>query len=137
MLQRKSAFSLIEIVIVLLILGILMVSFKQMFQPKNQDLVYSQNCINMLYGEIQNFANASMTSKGLYTGGETYFPEQYIITQDPKTNSIALQYSSGQNAITRKNFQLSGGVPNNFYCNNKNGSQTVMSGHEITITTNK
>ncbi|NOZ45084.1 MAG: prepilin-type N-terminal cleavage/methylation domain-containing protein [bacterium] len=65
--HQYHGFSLIEMMIVLLIVGIMISAMKSVFTPKNQDTLYAQNCINNIYGELNNFLNASMTSKNLYT----------------------------------------------------------------------
>jgi prepilin-type N-terminal cleavage/methylation domain-containing protein len=86
----KKGFSLIEIMMVLLLLGILIVAFKPAFQPKNQNELYGQSCVNMIHGELVNFLNSAMTSKNLFSGNTSISAERYTITVNEITDTITL-----------------------------------------------
>jgi len=130
--KQQKWFTLLEIIIVLLLIGILMVAFKQIFQPKDQNTLYGQSCVNILYGEINNFVNAGMTSKNIYTGEKSITVQKYIIEVEENIDTIKLSYQIWLNTTwNRKIYNLSGGVPNNFYC------QSTQYNIKLSWTTNR
>lgn len=63
--MKKKGFSFLEILIVIMIVGILFVTFRSSFQIKNKDILYGQSCIETIYGEINNFLHAAISSKSV------------------------------------------------------------------------
>ncbi len=132
----KSWFTLIEMLIVLVLVGILMTAFKTIFQTKDQTTLYAQNCINMVYGELNNFLNSAMTSKWLYTGNQTIYPDFYQIAFKESNNRIDLIYQNKDFSGIQKTYMFSWWTPKNFNCYN-NSYHVAMSGNstrDITMT---
>jgi len=50
-----------------MIVSILFVAFRSSFQIKNKDVLYGQACIETLYGQVNNFLHAGLSSKSLFT----------------------------------------------------------------------
>ena len=96
--HKKSWFSFLEILIVMMIVGILFVTFRSSFQVKNKDVLYGQACIETLYGQVNNFLHAGLSSKSLFTWTTAIFPDQYIISFKPTSGEIALSYK--ENGVT-------------------------------------
>ncbi len=63
--KKRKGFSFLEMLIVMMIVGILFVVFRSAFQVKNKDLLYGEACIETIYGEINNFLHAAVSSKSL------------------------------------------------------------------------
>ena len=108
MYKKRKAFSFIEMLIVLLIIGVLFMAFRSSFQIKNKDILYSQACIETVYGQINNFINAGLSSKSLSTGNVPIFPDQYIINFDPALQTIQLKYKLGHTYYIYSNITFTG-----------------------------
>lgn len=85
-------FTLLEVLIVIMIISVLFVAFRSSFQIKNKDLAYGQTCIETLYGQVNNFLHAGISSKSISSGTDAIFPDQYIITFKPSQQLIQLSY---------------------------------------------
>ncbi len=92
--DKKSWFSFLEILIVMMIVGILFVAFRSSFQVKNKDVLYGQACIETLYGQVNNFLHAGLSSKSINSWGTQIFPDQYIISFNPWSWTIVLSYET-------------------------------------------
>ncbi|MFA6255604.1 MAG: type II secretion system protein [Candidatus Absconditabacterales bacterium] len=90
--HKKSGFSFLEILVVMMIVSILFVVFRGSFQIKNKDIAYGQACIETLYGQVNNFLHAGLSSKSLFSGTTAIFPDQYIISFNPAQQLIQLKY---------------------------------------------
>lgn len=113
--KTKKGFSFLEILIVIMIVGILFVTFRSSFQIKNKDILYGQTCIETIYGEINNFLHAAVSSKSLNSWGTQIFPDTYIITFDPTTQHIHLWYEAQWNPYyIYRSISVTGDVNN--YC---------------------
>ena len=91
-----------------MIVGILFVAFRSSFQIKNKDVLYGQACIETLYGEVNNFVHAGLTSKSLFSGVIAIFPDQYTIRFDPSQQLIELGYEEGGSGHIYKSIELTG-----------------------------
>jgi len=102
-----------------MLLGILILAFKQIFNPKNQDDLYAQSCINILDWEINNFINSAMTNKQLYYQEEKQQASQYFITIQEATWDIILSFNTGLNQTKNiyKNYKLDGAETTKIHCN--------------------
>lgn len=98
--DKKRGFSFLEMLIVIMIVGILFVVFKTSFQVKNKDVLYGQACIETIYGEINNFLHAAISSKSINSWGTQIFPDTYIISFIPAEQSIKLWYQSPWNSYS-------------------------------------
>ncbi len=117
--SNKKGFTLLELVIVIIIISILMVSLKSSFQIKNKDILYGQACIENIYGQVNNFMHAWISSKSLYTTtGGKIFPDQYIFNFSTLGQKITLLYNSGGVVQTYKTISLSGNS-NIAYCSSE------------------
>lgn len=106
---------MLEMLIVIMIVGILFVAFRSSFQIKNKDVLYGQTCIETLYGQINNFVYAGLSSKVIFSGTTKHFPDQYIITFNPSTQNISLNYQENTTPYIYSSIDLSGGTNIN-YC---------------------
>ncbi len=131
--EKKSWFTFLEILIVMMIVSILFVVFRWSFQVKNKDIVYGQACIESLYGQVNNFLYAGLSSKSLYISGMNIFPDQYIISFNPAQQTIQLQYEQQGSMYNYSTIEITG---NNdiAYCSSNNYTmQLVWDAYEIHI----
>jgi len=111
---HHKGFSFLEMLIVIMVVSILFVAFRSSFQIKNKDILYSQACIETMYGQVNNFFQAGMTSKLQLSGSTTIFPDQYIISFNPTQQRIQLKYNEQGNEYTYSTIELTGS--NIMYC---------------------
>lgn len=129
---KKSGFSFLEILIVIMIVGVLFVTFRSSFQIKNKDILYGQACIETIYGEINNFLHAAISSKSVNSWWTAIFPNTYIITFIPSTQSIELGYKDQGNIYTiYSSISITGNGGN--YCSSNNYI-ILMSGNQYSVT---
>lgn len=131
----KKWFSFLEILIVIMIVGILLVTFRSSFQIKNKDVLYGQACIETIYGEVNNFLHAAVSSKSVNSWGEQIFPSTYIITFDPLRQRIDLWYETSWTFYSLYRSISMTGESNN-YCSSSSYT-IVMHGDTYQIYINK
>lgn len=117
MFTNKKWFSFLEMLIVIMIVSILFISFRSAFQVKNKDVLYGQACIETIYGQVNNFLYAWLSSKSVFNGTTEIFPNQYIINFDPSNKKIELKYTTGETStdILYSTIEMTGNMNNN-YC---------------------
>jgi len=118
--KTKKGFSFLELLIVMMIISILFVTFKSSFQIKNKDILYGQACIEHVYGEVNNFVYAAISSKSVYSWDIQIFPHTYIVSFKPVEQTIDLWYQvSWEQYTLYTTISLSG---NNHYCSSNSYS---------------
>ena len=133
--MKRKAFTMIEIILVIMILSVLFLSFKNIFQIRNKDVVYGQTCVEHLYGEINNFVKGATRSQSIASGTTIYYPTQYLIYMIPSQNTISLQYIASWTQ-TYQDYQITGNIPNSRYCQTSEYS-LILSGSDNVLTINK
>lgn len=136
--MRKKWFTLLELIMVIGIIFILILTFKDIFSNTNRDYLYTETCINKVYWEINNFVYSAMTSRGLYIGSTTgtIYPLQYTISIIPN-NEIHLRYKDQNNSTwTYKKYDLSTGELIQSFCKSTKYT-TKLSGSAFSVTINK
>ena len=113
--KKRKWFSFLEILIVMMIVGILFVAFRSSFQVKNKDVLYGQACIETLYGQVNNFLHAGLSSKSLFSWTTAIFPDQYIVSFIPAQQRIELKYNEQGNEYIYSSIELTGNS-NIMYC---------------------
>lgn len=118
------------------IILILIVSFRNIYNNTNRDFLYAETCINKVHGEMNNFVYSAMTSRGLYIKTGTVFPLQYTISIFP-TDKINLRYKDQNNTTgIYLSLDIASWAMEPFYCKNKNYI-TKLSGDSFNIIINK
>lgn len=92
----------------MMIVGILFVTFRSSFQVKNKDVLYGQACIETLYGQVNNFLHAGLSSKSLFTWTTAIFPDQYIVSFVPAQQLIQLKYTEQGSEYIYSSIALTG-----------------------------
>ncbi len=133
--SRKKGFTMLEVLIVIMIVGILFVAFRSSFQIKNKDVLYGQACIETLYGQINNFVYAGLSSKVIFSGNVKHFPDQYIATFNPNIQNISLNYQENTTTSIYSSIDISGWSNIN-YCRTSTYFMR-MNGDNYTLTINK
>lgn len=133
--MKKRGFSFLEMLIVIMIVGILFVTFRSAFQVKNKDLLYAEACIETIYGEVNNFLHAAISSKALTISWIQIFPKKYFIDFAPMEQRITIGYEQTGNLYeTYKAIPMTGNTID--YCRDKE-YLLAMSGNSYKIVINK
>lgn len=135
--MKKKWFTLLELIMVIGIILVLIVSFRNIFENNNKDFLYAETCINKIHGDMNNFIYSAMTSRGLYIKTGTIFPLQYTISILPD-KEIHLRYKDQNNTTGTyiKHDLYSTGVLSQSYCRTNNYT-TKLSWSAFNITINK
>ena len=115
--NKKTWFTVIEILFVIVLMGILLFSARWLLKPKNREIIYWQICSNNIQWVLNNFLNSSLTSKGLAQNGNIIFPDKYQIIFNTPENKISLNYEIANNTYIWQTLDLKNNMPSNFYCN--------------------
>ena len=89
----KKAFTLLEIIVVVIIIWLLLASMSNVFEMKDRDLIRSKTCVDSSFWTIKNFFDMASTWKGVYTWTDIVYPESYIINFNTDEDNIELTYS--------------------------------------------
>ena len=127
---------MIEIILVILIMSVLFVAFRNLFQVKNKDVIYGQTCIENLYGDLDNFIKSAIRSQGLNSWGTIIYPDRYVIEILPSQNTITLDYIIDTVSHQYQTYQLTGNIPSQRYCQT-NSYSILLSGTDNLLTINK
>jgi len=133
MFTKKKWFSFLEMLIVIMIVSVLFIAFRSSFQIKNKDVLYGQACIETVYGQVNNFLHAGLSSKSLFTWANPFFPDQYIISFNPWSGVIHLRYKEQGIIGTYSSIEFTGNN-NIMYCSsNAYTIQLTWETYEISI----
>lgn len=135
----KKGYTLVELIIVMAIIWVLLLAFKNIFQVKNKDALYGESCVNNLYGDVNNYLYSAITSKAISSGSEKIYPSTYYIEFDTTDtgNAINLAYATGAGMVSSRYLSLTGTVPSNYNCNT-NAYYIALSGPSLLqVTINK
>ena len=119
MYKPRKGFSFLEMLIVIMIVSILFVAFRSSFQVKNKDVLYGQACIETLYGQVNNFLHAWLSSKSVFTWNVSVFPDQFIIAFKPAQQLIELKYETQGSEYIYSSIEITGNT-NTMYCISSN-----------------
>ncbi len=133
--SKKHGFTLIEMIIVIVIISVIFIAFRQYFQVQNRDILYGQSCIENIYGQVNNFLYGGLTSKTIFSGNNKNFPSLYTITFDTTSQEISLGYEENGTASNYETISLLTGNSNNLCTTN--GYQILFSGDTYTLMVNK
>ena len=89
----KKAFTLIELLIVVLIMWIVMAAVGKLFSYKDADRMNFDACYVSVYWKISNFFQQALSQRSVYTGSEYQAPNLYEIIFDKSNQEIKLVYS--------------------------------------------
>jgi hypothetical protein len=98
-----------------MIIGILFMAFRWYFEIRDRNSLYGQACIETIYGQLNNFLHAGLSSKSIYDWTTTVYPDKYIIRFQPLNQLIELKYISGGIEETYSSIVVTGN--NLSYCN--------------------
>lgn len=93
--MKKSAFTMVEALLVVLIITILFIAMRNFFTLKERDFVRAQTCVNYLYGEIKNSFDSITSGRWFYSWNTSsiIYPDKLMFLFNSWTNSIHLVYS--------------------------------------------
>jgi len=91
--QISKAFTLLELLIVVLIIGVIMWAVGNMFSYRNVDRLNYDTCYVNVYWKLDKFFQESLSQRGVYTGGIYKTPDFYNIVFDKTNQEIQLNYS--------------------------------------------
>ncbi len=75
----KKAFTLLELLIVILLISLLMASIRQIFTYKQRDFIKANWCVANIVWKSLNYFYSALTSKWLFTWWKLYFPKKYLL----------------------------------------------------------
>lgn len=118
--MKKKWFTLLELIIVIGIILVLIVSFRNVFENTNKDYLYAETCVNKIHWDMNNFIYSAMTSRGLYIWTGVIFPQQYTISISPEYK-ITFSYKNQDNTTwTYIENDLSSELLSQNYCKTNN-----------------
>lgn len=91
----KKWFTMIEMLMVIIIVGLLMLALASQFRSDRQNKLKAESCLNMIFGSINSFLFDAMTSKGITVNGQIIIPSSYRVVSNPTAKNIKLDYLSG------------------------------------------
>jgi hypothetical protein len=98
-------------------MSVLFFTFSSIFQVKNNDMFYGQNCINNIYGNMNSFLDSATRGQSLQVSGNvTVYPDIYYIDIDKDTNTIQLNYQDSGAILTYNEFALTGNISSTYNC---------------------
>ena len=106
--MNRTWFTLIELIVVILIMGVIAASINMMFSMDQRNEIRSQACIDRIYGEISSYFNQASTWRGIYTwdqNQEIFYPDKYIIDFDEDENEITLEFDDNEESLTWAKYQ--------------------------------
>lgn len=103
---RKVAFTLVEIMIIVILISMFFLMFQRFLASDQKDLLTSKSCINYLYWEIGNYLNYAMSWKWLYINNGWLSPDIYSIKFDAINDKLTLAYSWSSWVGTYKDINL-------------------------------
>lgn len=72
-------FSLLELVIILIIIGLLMTAASRLFQMPRQYILESERCVALVDGYVRQFFYHAVSGKSLFISGASISPESYSL----------------------------------------------------------
>ena len=75
----KGWFTLLELVIVVIILGILLISFGDIWAGVDKDLIKAQTCTNRLEWVVSRAINDWLTQRWIVSGNQAFYPKEYVV----------------------------------------------------------
>lgn len=122
----------------MVVIWVLMLAFKGIFQINNKDALYGEACVNNLYGDVNNYLYSAITSKAITSGDTKIYPNIYYIEFDTTTNAIYMGYTTGDasSPIIMNTYIPLTGAPQNYNCTS-NGYNMRLSGEHLQIKINK
>ena len=92
-LKISAAFTLLELLLVVFIIGIIVWSIGKIFSYKDVDRMDFDSCYVTVYGKLDKFFQESLSQKWIYTGGIYKTPNFYDIIIDKTNQKIQFLYS--------------------------------------------
>ncbi len=130
---KKRWFSFLEMLIVIMIVGILFVAFRSSFEIKNKDTLYGQSCIETIYGQVNNFLHAGLSSKSVNSWSTQIFPDTYNIIFSPDQQRIELQYEEQWSTHIYSSIAITGNTDISYCSSNKYTIQITWDTYELYI----
>ena len=97
--MKKRTFTIIELIIVMVILGIMFLMTRKYFSSENQIYYEGESCISNIYYTIRDINNAALLGRtrvlsGVYTasGDDIQTPDRYTIVFRPPGHIVDPQY---------------------------------------------
>lgn len=118
--MNKRAFTLIEMLLVLSIIGIIFLLIRPIFDTKNN--ADPMDCLQSLYQQTNNFVFAWLNPQSIPFNGKIVFPDTYIVDISSDTIEYSQQYLGEKAAYDNRLLNT-----NTDICNIKN-AYLVLSG---------
>jgi len=118
----KKSFTILELLVVILLIWMLFVIMWWLFKPDNRSKIYSEICINNIYGDIRWYINKALNSKSLSFSWENYNPDSYKIEINSWENYIFFWFELGWTWYEYKKVYLSWDIWSIKECEDKNYS---------------
>ena len=98
--MKKTAFTIIELIIVVGILGIMFLVTRKYFSSENQIYYEGEGCVRNIYYTVKDINNAALLGRtrvlsGVYSSGADYIktPDRYTIVFRTPGHLVDPQYS--------------------------------------------
>lgn len=131
--KKTNWFSLLEIIIIISLILVFMLIFRNQLIPKNVQTYKWQTCVNDLHNFIQSFVTAWLTNKWIYSWQDLIYPEKYTINIKTSENKVTKQIS--WNILETVN--LSWEISSQNICYIDNNYKIFLTGNDLELEINK
>ncbi len=101
-------FSLLEMIVVLIIIGVIIIASRRLFEMPSQYLMDGERCMTSVDGQVKQFFYHAVSGKSLSISGALVMVDNYTIIFKPSTSEIILGYLSGSLVNTYDRISLTG-----------------------------
>lgn len=132
--STKQGFSMLELILIIIIISILFLASRNFFQVPNKHLIESEQCINTLHGQINQFFYQAITGKDQLINSIFEEPTWYKISinQTGGISTIVLSITTGVNYTETITHKISTGIDTTLSSCNKPDYIVLLSGTDIT-----
>ena len=72
-------FTLLELMIVIVILGLLIAAFANFWRGVDRDFIKAQTCANQMSSRLNSIVNGAFMQKGIYHNNQRIYPTQHLV----------------------------------------------------------
>lgn len=106
--MKYKLFTLLELLLVILLIGLLLSSIKQIFTYKQRDFLKANWCVNAIVWDVSNYFYDALTSKWIRIWNTIIYPKKYQIVFSWGKQQVLFRYYSWSSFYNYKVINLTG-----------------------------